>query len=100
MRIILLPRFIADEANIKAKLIKIQSSITPHTEILDKELAYATNVLEKDPNLSTLEGLVHLVVEITIQLKALEISLDNWDASLKIIMEVNKTFLAKYSIHS
>ena len=61
-------------------------------EVLCKELAYAENVLKKDPNLSTLEGLVHLVVETTIQLKALEIALDNWDSSLKIIMEVNKFF--------
>ena len=68
-------------------------------EVLHKEQAYAENVLKKDPNLSTLDDLVHLAVETTIQLKALEITLDNWDASLKIIMEVNKTFLAKYSIH-
>ena len=67
-------------------------------EVLKKELAYAENVLKKYSNLSTLEGLVHLATETTIQLKALEIALDNWDAALKIIMEVNKYFLAKYSI--
>ena len=83
---------IEDEANIKAKLIQIQSAITPHMEVLHKELAYAENILKKDPNLSTLEGLVHLAEETAIQLKALEIDLDNWDAALKIIMEVNKTF--------
>ena len=69
-------------------------------EVLHKEQAYVENVLKKDPNLSTLEGLVHLAAKITIQLKALEIALDNWDATLKIILEVNKTFLAKYFIHS
>ena len=69
-------------------------------EVLHKELAYAKNVLKKYPNLSTLEGLVHLAVGTSIQLKALEITLDNWDASLKIIMEVNKIFFSKYSIHS
>ena len=68
-------------------------------EVLHKEMTYAENVLKKDPNLSTSEGLIHLAVETTIQLKALEIALDNWDAALKIILEVNKTFLAKYSIH-
>ena len=67
-------------------------------EVLHKGLAYAKFFLKKDPNLSTLEGLVHLATETTIQLKALEIALDNWDATLKIIMEVNKTFLEKYSI--
>ena len=82
----------------KAKLTQIQLTITPHMEVLHKELAYVENVLKKDPNLSTLEGLVHLAEETTIQLKALEIALDNWDTTLKIIMEVNKTFLAKYSI--
>ena len=83
---------IAEEANIKAKLIQIQSTITSHMEILHKEMAYAENVLKKDPNLSTLEGLTHLAIETTIQLKALDIALDNWDASLKIILEVNKFF--------
>ena len=86
-----------DEANVKAKLIQIKSTIIPHMEVLHKELAYVENVLKKDPNISTLEGLVHLVVEIVIHLKALEIALDNWDSTLKI-MEVNKSFLAKYSI--
>ena len=46
-------------------------------EVLHKEMAYAENFLKKDPNLSTLEGLVHLAIETTIQLKALEITLDN-----------------------
>ena len=68
-------------------------------EVLQKELAYADNVLKKDPNLSTLEGLVHLVAEIAIYLKALDIALDNWNVALKIVMEVNKSFLAKYSVN-
>ena len=66
-----------DEVNIKAKLIQVQFAITPHMEFLQKELAYAENVLKKDPILSTLEGLVHLVAESSIQLKSLEIALDN-----------------------
>ena len=89
----------SDEANIKAKLIQIQSAITPQMKVLHKEMAYAENVLKKDPNISTSEGLIHLAAETTIQLKTLEIALDNWDTSLKIIMEVNNFFLAKYSIH-
>ena len=63
-------------------------------EVLHKEQIYVENVLQKDPNLSTLDGLVHLVVETTIQLKALKTSLDNWDVALKIILKVNKTFSA------
>ena len=63
------------EANKKAKLVQIQSIITPHMEILQKELAYVENVLKKGPNLSTLEGLVHLAVETTIQIKSLEVAL-------------------------
>ena len=89
---------IVDEANTKAKLVHIQFSITPHMEILQKELAYAENVLKKDPNLSTLDGLVHLAAETTIQIKSLEVALQNWDASLRIVMEVNRFFLAKYSV--
>ena len=89
---------IVEEANIKEKLIQVQSAIIPHMEVLHKEQAYAENVLKKDPKLSTLDGLVHLATETKIHPKALEITLDNWDATLKIILEVNIFFLAKYSI--
>ena len=68
---------IVDEANIKAKLIQIQSTITPHMEILHKELGYAESLMKKDPNISTLDGLVHLAVEIAIQIKSLDVALDN-----------------------
>ena len=68
-------------------------------EILHKEQAYAENVIKKDPNLSTLDSLVHLAAETTIQYKSLEIELNNWDASLRMIMEVNQTFLAKYGLN-
>ena len=46
-------------------------------EILQKELAYAEIVLKKDPNLSTLDGLVHLATETTIQIKSLDVAIDN-----------------------
>ena len=68
-------------------------------QILQEELAYAETVLKKDSNLSTLDGLVHLTAETTIQIKSLDVSIENWDATLKIVMEVNKTFLAKYTIN-
>ena len=55
-----------EESNIKAKLLQFQSSITPHLEILHKEHTYAETVIKKDPNLSTLDGLVHLATETTI----------------------------------
>ena len=61
--------------DIKAKLVHIQSTITPHMEILQKELAYVENVLKKDPNLFTLDGLVHLAVETTIHIKSLDVAL-------------------------
>ena len=57
---------IEKEANIRSKLINIQASLTPHMEILQKELAHAKTLLKKDPNLSTLDGLVHLANEIAI----------------------------------
>ena len=46
-------------------------------EILQKELAYAKTLLKKDPNLSTLDGLVHLAAKTSIQLKSLDVALDN-----------------------
>ena len=54
--------------------------------------------MKKDPNLSTLDGLVHLAAEKTIQLKSLDVALDNWDAALKNIMVVHNNFLDKYTI--
>ena len=76
----------------------MQASITPHLEVLHKEQMYAEIVLKKDLNLSTHEGLVGLVAELAIQHKSLDITLNNWDATLKILLEVNKTFLAKHGI--
>ena len=71
-----------EEANIRAKLINIQASLTPHMEILQKGLAHAKTLLKKDPNLSTLDDLVHIAAEIAIQLKTLDVALDNWDSAL------------------
>ena len=67
-------------------------------KILHKELGYAKTLMKKDPNLSTLDGLVHLSAKSAIQIKSLEVACDNWDATLKIILEVNKYFLDKYII--
>ena len=89
---------IADEANIRAKLTSIQATLTPHIEILHKELGYAKTLLKKDPKISTLNGLVHLAAELSIQIKSLDVACDNWDATLKIILEVHKTFLDKHII--
>ena len=72
-----LAMLIVEEANIRAKLINIQAALTPHMEILQKELAYAETLMKKDPNLSTLDGLVHLVAETSIQLKSLDVTLEN-----------------------
>ena len=88
-----------EESNIKAKFLQLQSSITPHLEILHKEQTYVETIIKKDPNISTLDGLVHLAAETTIQYKSLEIALNNWDASLRMIVEVNQTFLAKYGLN-
>ena len=89
---------IVEEANTKEKLMQIQSSITPHLEVLHKDQMYVEIVLKKDSNLSTSDGLVHLAVEISIQHKSLEIAPENWDATLKLLLEVNSTFLAKHGI--
>ena len=89
---------IVEAANTIAKFV-------PHSSFLDssngntpKRLSYAETVLKKDPNLSTLDGLVHLAVEATIQIKSLDVAIENWDAALKIIMEVHNNFLDKYTI--
>ena len=87
-----------EESTTKAKLLQLQASITPHLEILHKEQGYAETVIKKDPNLSTLDGLVHLAAETAIQHKSLHIALSNWDATLRMIMEVHSTFLERYGL--
>ena len=87
-----------EEANIRAKLISIQTTLTPHMEIFHKELGYVETLMKKDPNLSTLDGLVHITIELAIQIKSLEVARDNWVATLKIILEVHKSFLDKHII--
>ena len=67
-------------------------------EIMHKELGYAKTLLKKDPNLSTLDGLVHLSTKLAIQIKSLYVVCDNWDVALKIIMDVHKYFLDKHTI--
>ena len=67
-------------------------------EILQKELAYTKTLLKKHPNHSTLDGLVHLAAKTTIQLKSLDVALDNWDVALKHIMLIHQIFLDKYTI--
>ena len=61
-----LAMLIVEEANVRANLINIQASLTPHMEILQKELGYAETLMKKKPNLSTLDGLIHVAVEIAI----------------------------------
>ena len=87
-----------EEENIKAKLMQIQSSITPHLEVLHKEQMYVETVLKKDPNIPTHEGLVDLAIKLVVKKKSLNIALNNWDVALKILLEVNKTFFAKHGI--
>ena len=72
--------------------------LTPHMEVLHKELAFVKTLMKKDNQLSTHDGLVDLVVEIDIQYQSLEVACNNWDATLKIIMEVHKTFLDKHTL--
>ena len=78
--------------------MQIKSSITPHLQVLHKEQMYAEIVLKKDPNISTHEGLVDLAIELVIQHKPLDVALNNWDVALKILLEVNSVFFAKYGI--
>ena len=84
-----------EETIIKAKMMQIQASITPHLEVLHKEQMYAIIVLKKDPNISTHDGLVDFVGELAVQQKSLDIALNNQDASLKTLLEVNQTFFGK-----
>ncbi len=67
-------------------------------EIMHKELGYAETLLKKDLNLSTLDGLVYLATNLAIKIKSLDVACDNQDATLRIIMDVHKSFLDKHII--
>ena len=67
-------------------------------EIFHNELGYAETLMKKEPNLSTLDGLVHFDVGLAIQINFLDVACKNWDATLKIILEVHKNFLDKHTI--
>ena len=56
------------------------------------------DLLKKDTNLSTLDGLEHLATEIEFQIKLLDVAYYNQDVALKIILEVHKSFLDKHTI--
>ena len=55
-------------------------------------------LMKNDPNLSTLDGLVHLATNLAIQIKSLKVACDNWDVTLKLILEVHKSFMDKHTI--
>ena len=59
-------------------------------EVLHKELAYSKTLMKKDNKLSTHDGLVDLAAHLDIQYQSLEVSSNNWDATLKIIVKVHK----------
>lgn len=53
-------------------------------EILHKELGYAETLMKKVPNISTLDDLVHLALELAIQMKSLDVACQNWEECIKI----------------
>ena len=79
-------------------MINIQAILTPHMEVLHKELAFAETLMKIDSHLSTHEGLVDLDAELDVQIQSLEVACNNWDATLKIILEVHQIFLDKHTI--
>ena len=51
--------------------------LTPHMEVLDKELAYTEKLMKKDFHLSTHDDLVDLVAQLDIQYQSLEATINN-----------------------
>ena len=56
----------AQDTNIWATLIGIQSMLTPHMKVLHKEIAYAETLKKKDNKFSTHDGLVDLASQLDI----------------------------------
>ena len=67
-------------------------------EVLHKELAFSKTLMKKYSHLSAHDGLIDLAIKLDVQFQSLEVACNNWDATLKIIMEVHKTFLDKHTI--
>ena len=63
--------------------------LTPHMEVLHKELAYAENLMNIYSHLSTHDGLVDLATELDVQYHSLEVACNNWDEKIKTIMEMH-----------
>ena len=67
-------------------------------EILYKKLAFIETLLKKDLDISTHDELFHLATKLAIQIKSMEVACDNLDATLKIMLQVHKSFLEKYTL--
>lgn len=67
-------------------------------DFFHKDLGYVEALSKKDPNPSTLDGLVHLASELAIQIKSFDVACKNWNENLKIILDVHKYFLDKHTI--
>ena len=48
--------------------------LTPHMEVLHKEIAYVEAFTQKDSHISTHDGLVNLVAKLEIQYQSLEVA--------------------------
>ena len=51
--------------------------LTPHMEVLHKELAFAETLMKKDNQLSTHDGFIDLVVQLDVKYHSLEVACNN-----------------------
>ena len=82
----------AKEVNTRTTLINIQSMFLPHMEVMKHELSIIEALMSCDANILIEEGLVDLETTLEIQIHTLEVARHNWELTLAMLEQVNKTF--------
>ena len=94
----ILVELMAKDRNIRERFISIQSMLISHLEAMERKMTIAKDLAKRDPHLSIADSLVDLVAQLEIQVQSLYVEIDNWDESLKIILELHKPFLDKHTV--
>ena len=86
-----------EEAGIRYKLIEIQNMILPLMDTMHKHIVQARTLVH-DNNFSIVDHVIELSAEIQVALHSSQILQDNWDKSLKLILQVHSGFLSNFGI--
>ncbi len=72
--------------------------LIPHLEVMQCELALEKDLVQSHHNISTIDSLIDLVVNLEIKIQVLESIRTTWNHSLTMIIQTHKTFIDKYGL--